>query len=104
MKASNRISAILAALLLTTAVAGCAGSRTQESTGQYFDDAALTTKVKTAIFNDPNLKANEIGVETYKGVVQLSGFVASQSEISRAVQVARSVNGVRSVKNDLHIK
>lgn len=104
MKPRNRISAVLAALLLATTVAGCAGSRTQESTGQYVDDAAITTKVKTAIFNDPNLKANEIGVETYKGVVQLSGFVATQSEISRAVQVARSVNGVKSVKNDLHVK
>jgi osmotically-inducible protein OsmY len=104
MKPRNRISAVLAAILLATTVAGCAGSRTQESTGQYVDDAAITTKVKTAIFNDPNLKANEIGVETYKGVVQLSGFVATQSEISRAVQVARSVNGVKSVKNDLHVK
>jgi osmotically-inducible protein OsmY len=96
------ISALLAALVLTTAA--CAGGRTQESTGQYFDDAAITTKVKTAIFNDPNLKANEIAVETYKGVVQLSGFVASQSEATRAVEVARSVAGVKSVKNDIHLK
>lgn len=104
MKPRNRISAVLAAIMLATTVAGCAGSRTQESTGQYFDDAAITTKVKTAIFNDPNLKANEIAVETYKGVVQLSGFVASKSEINRAVEVARSVNGVKSVKNDIHVK
>lgn len=103
MKPTSRISAVLAALFLATA-AGCAGSRTQESTGQYFDDAAITSKVKTAIFNDPNLKVNEIGVETYKGVVQLSGFVSSQAEMNRAVEVARSVNGVRSVKSDMHIK
>ncbi|MGE5467321.1 MAG: BON domain-containing protein [Ignavibacteria bacterium] len=103
MKSKTRIQALLAALFITTA-AGCAGSRTQESTGQYFDDAAITTKVKTAIFNDPDLKANEIAVETYKGVVQLSGFVASQSEANRAVEVARSVAGVKSVKNDIHLK
>lgn len=103
MKAKQRISAILAALTLA-AVAGCASTRTQESTGQYFDDAAITTKVKTAIFNDPNLKANEIAVETYKGVVQLSGFVTSQSEINHATEVARGVAGVTSVKNDIHVK
>jgi hyperosmotically inducible protein len=103
MKPTSRISAILAALLLATA-AGCASTRTQESTGQYFDDAAITSKVKTAIFNDPNLKVNEIGVETYKGVVQLSGFVSSQAEMNRAVEVARSVSGVKSVKSDMHIK
>jgi osmotically-inducible protein OsmY len=102
MKTPIRVSAILAALVLATA--GCAGGRTQESTGQYFDDAAITTKVKTAIFNDPNLKANEIAVETYKGVVQLSGFVASEAEANRAVQVARGVAGVKSVKNDIHLK
>jgi osmotically-inducible protein OsmY len=103
MKSKTRIQALFAALFIATA-AGCAGSRTQESTGQYFDDAAITTKVKTAIFNDPDLKANEIAVETYKGVVQLSGFVASQSEANRAVEVARGVAGVRSVKNDIHLK
>ncbi len=103
MRHANRIQAILAAVFLATA-AGCAGSRTQESTGQFMDDAAITTKVKTAIFNDPDLKTNEIGVETYRGVVQLSGFVTSQSEINRATQVARSVNGVRSVRNDLHLR
>lgn len=103
MKPTSRISAILAALLLATA-AGCAGSRTQESTGQYVDDAAITSKVKTAIFNDPNLKVNEIGVETYKGVVQLSGFVSSQAEMNRAVEIARSVGGVKSVKSDMHVK
>ena len=103
MTAKQRISALAAAFAFAT-LAGCAGSRTQESTGQYFDDAAITTKVKTAIFNDPNLKANEIGVETYKGVVQLSGFVASRADINRATEVARSVAGVQNVKNDIHVK
>ncbi|HEX8986986.1 MAG TPA: BON domain-containing protein [Rhodocyclaceae bacterium] len=103
MKTLHGISAFVAAVVLATAT-GCASTRTQESTGQYFDDAAITTKVKTAIFNDPNLKVNEIGVETYKGVVQLSGFVNSSSDINRAIEVARSVPGVRSVKNDIHVK
>lgn len=103
MRAKQRITALLAAFAFAT-LAGCAGSRTQESTGQYFDDAAITTKVKTAIFNDPNLKANEIAVETYKGVVQLSGFVASQAEINHATEVARGVTGVKGVKNDIHVK
>jgi len=106
MKRTNRISAYLAAVFIasTMIMAGCAGSRTQESTGQYVDDSVITTKVKTAIFNDPNLKANEISVETYKGVVQLSGFVGSQAEINRAAEVARSVSGVKSVKNNIHVK
>jgi hyperosmotically inducible protein len=102
MKSRNRMAAVLTAF--TLAVAGCAASGTHESTGQFVDDATITTKVKTAIFNDPNLKANEIGVETYKGVVQLSGFVSSQSDINRATQVARTVNGVKTVKNDLHVR
>lgn len=103
MKSINRISAFLAAAAMATMV-GCASTRTQESTGQYVDDATITTKVKTAIFNDPNLKANEISVETFKGVVQLSGFVSSASDINRAVEVARSVSGVKTVKNDMHVK
>jgi osmotically-inducible protein OsmY len=102
MKPRNRMAAVLAAF--TLAIAGCAASGTHESTGQFVDDATITTKVKTAIFNDPNLKTNEIGVETYKGVVQLSGFVSSQSDINRAAQVARTVNGVKTVKNDLHVR
>lgn len=104
MTSINRFSAFLAAIAMAVALAGCAGTRTQESTGQFVDDAVITTKVKTAIFNDPNLKANEIGVETYKGIVQLSGFVGSQRDMDRAEQVARSVAGVKSVKNDLHVK
>lgn len=97
----------LSALFLSfslLAVAGCASTQKQEGTGEYFDDTVITTKVKTAILEDPMLKVAEINVETYKGVVQLSGFVSSQAAAGRAVEVARGVRGVKSVKNDMRIK
>jgi osmotically-inducible protein OsmY len=96
-------SAFLAAFALLT-TAGCASTPTSAGTGEYFDDAVITTKVKAAIFNEPTLKSAEINVETFKGTVQLSGFVNSQADINRAVEVARSVGGVRSVKNDMRLK
>jgi osmotically-inducible protein OsmY len=83
---------------------GCGSTSTKEGTGEYVDDSVITTKVKTAIFNDSSLKVNEINVETFKGVVQLSGFVRSQADIDKAVQVARGVAGVKSVKNDMRVK
>ena len=84
--------------------AGCAATPTKEGTGEYLDDTILTTKVKAAVFNEPSLKSAEINVETFKGVVQLSGFVSSQGNINKAVAVAGSVNGVKSVKNDMRVK
>ncbi len=101
---------ILAGVLATTL--GCA-STTQnkeastskkESAGEYIDDSVITTKIKAAILNDPTLKSAEINVETYKGVVQLSGFVSSEADIDKAVEIARGVNGVTSVKNDMRLK
>ena len=107
MKALNRISVLLVAAALTTIV-GCAATTTStakhESTGAYVDDAVITTKTKAAIFNEPTLKSAEINVETYKGVVQLSGFVSSQANINTAVEVTRAVHGVTSVKNDMRLK
>jgi len=103
MKIPQRFSTFLFALCLLT-LAACASSPQKEGTGEYIDDTVITTKVKAAIINDPILKATEIKVETFKGVVQLSGFVKSESDINRAVQVARGVNGVKSVKNDIAIK
>ena len=95
----------LAALAGTTILtAGCAVMRGQETPGAYVDDAAITTGVKAAILNAPTLKVSEINVETYKGVVQLSGFVSSAENIATASSVARSVKGVKSVKNDLRLK
>ena len=72
--------------------------------GEYFDDSVITTKVKAAIFKEPSLKSTEINVETFKGTVQLSGFVSSQADIDKAVQVARGVQGVTSVRNDMRVK
>ena len=103
MKHLKRISAFVAVLALTLVV-GCASTRTQEGTGQYVDDTVITTKVKAAILNEPTLKSAEINVETFKGRVQLSGFVSSQAAINRAVEVARGVSGVNSVKDDMRLK
>jgi osmotically-inducible protein OsmY len=92
-------------LLLAIAVlAGCAATRTQESTGEYVDDSTITAKVKAAILGDPALKVFQISVETFKGVVQLSGFVNSPQVVSRAAAVASQVSGVKSVKNNLLVK
>jgi len=74
---------------------GCASTPTREGTGEYIDDSAITTKVKAAIFNDPSLKVFQINVETFKGEVQLSGFVDSAQSVKKAGEVARGVNGVK---------
>jgi len=103
MKNLKIVSTLLAALMLTTVV-GCATNEKSETVGQYVDDSVITTGVKAAILNEPTLKVSEINVETYKGVVQLSGFVASQDSIATAANVARSVKGVQSVKNDIRMK
>jgi osmotically-inducible protein OsmY len=83
---------------------GCAGTPTKEGTGEYIDDTVITTKVKAAIFKEPSLKSAEINVETFKGTVQLTGFVSSRASINRAVEVARGVEGVTSVRNDMRLK
>jgi osmotically-inducible protein OsmY len=103
MSRYRQLSVITLGALIAVLV-GCAGSPTQQSAGEYIDDAAMTTRVKTAVFNEPSLRTVEISVETYDGVVQLSGFVGSQEEIQKAGEVARSVHGVRSVRNDLQLK
>ena len=103
MKLFNRIATSFFAIVLA-ALMGCASTATQEGTGEYVDDTVITTKVKAEIFNEPSLKSAEINVETFKGVVQLSGFVNSQDDINRAVRVARSVKGVVSVRNDMRLK
>ncbi len=103
MKNLKIVSTLIAALMLTTVV-GCASTPTQESTGQYVDDTVITTNVKAAILDEPTLKSAEINVETFKGVVQLSGFVRSEANIETAIRVARRVKGVKSVKNDMRLK
>lgn len=99
----NIISAAFIAAVAITAV-GCQSTNKQSSTGEYIDDAVITTKVKAALVNDPNVKAREVNVETFKGVVQLSGFVADAADANRAVTIARGVHGVSSVKNDIRVK
>ena len=103
MKNLKIATALLAALMLTN-LTGCSSTAKSESVGQYVDDSVITTAVKAAILNEPTLKVSEINVETYKGVVQLSGFVASQDSIATAANVARTVKGVQSVKNDIRMK
>ena len=100
----TRKLATFAGVLFVAMALGCASTAKQEGTGEYIDDTVITTKVKTAIFNEPSLKSAEINVETFKGVVQLSGFVSSASAANRAVEVARTVGGVKSVKNDMRVK
>lgn len=103
MNRLQRMSALLLAVALT-AVLGCASTRTQESLGEYVDDTTLTTRVKAAIFNEPSLKSAEINVETFKGVVQLSGFVSTQANVITALDVARNVGGVKSVRDSMRLK
>lgn len=103
MTGFNRILAVLAALAMAVTL-GCTATAKSESTGEYVDDTVITAKVKTAILGESTLKSAEINVETFKGVVQLSGFVNSQSDVNRAVVVAKNVHGVKSVKNDMRLK
>ena len=103
MKLSKMFSAFLL-IAVFALFAGCASTPKQAGTGEYIDDTVITAKVKAAIMGDENLKVMEINVETFKGVVQLSGFVKSPADIARAVDVARGVKGVASVKNDIRLK
>jgi hyperosmotically inducible protein len=83
---------------------GCAPTATRQSTGEYIDDTTVTSRVKAALVKEPGIKSNAIEVETYRGVVSLSGFVDSPEMASKAVSTATSVGGVKSVKNDMRIK
>ncbi|MBC7622301.1 MAG: BON domain-containing protein [Aeromicrobium sp.] len=103
MKFQKLFTSIIGAIVMV-GVLGCAATSKQEGTGEYIDDTVITTKVKAAILNEPGLKSAEINVETFKGVVQLSGFVSTQSSANRAVELSRAVRGVTSVKNDMRIK
>jgi len=104
MSKLQRILKVLLCIGLITAFLGCAATATRQSTGEYIDDATITTKVKAAIFDEPTLKTLQINVETRNGVVQLAGFVDSAQSVKKAGEVARGVKGVSSVKNDLIVK
>jgi osmotically-inducible protein OsmY len=103
MKTLRAVEILIFTIVLAS-VWGCGSTATTEGTGEYVDDSVITAKVKAAILDDSTLKVNEINVETFKGVVQLSGFVKSQADIDKAAQVARGVAGVKSVKADLRLK
>lgn len=103
MTRSKHYGVFLLMLVLISFI-GCAATQNREGTGEYVDDTVITTKVKAAVFNESSLKSAEINVETFKGVVQLSGFVSTRAEIDKALEVARSVPGVKSVKNDIRLK
>ena len=104
MKKRSIVINFLVILMLVATFAACASTRTQSSAGEYVDDSVITTKVKSLLAEDNLLKSFQISVETYKGAVQLSGFVDSQKAVDKAVQIVRSVKGVTSVKNDLIVK
>jgi osmotically-inducible protein OsmY len=103
MRLARRFTTGLASLVVVALVA-CAPTGKREGAGEYIDDSLITGKVKAALVADPDLKATEINVETYKGTVQLSGFVSSPDHIPKAADLARRVEGVKSVKNDIAIK
>jgi osmotically-inducible protein OsmY len=99
-----RYARVIGCLIVMAVMLGCAGDRTTRSTGQVIDDGALTTKVKSALVADPGVKGTQVQVEVYRGVVQLSGFVDRPADAQRAVAVARNVEGVKEVRNNLIVK
>jgi osmotically-inducible protein OsmY len=104
MKKRNRLIGYFVLVILIATFVACASTSKQESTGEYVDDSVITTKVKALLAEDDFLKSFQISVETYKGTVQLSGFVGSQKAVDKAEEIARSVKGVKSVKNNLIVK
>lgn len=103
MKNTNYVSAALIVLMCTLAL-GCSSTQTQESSGEYLSDTWITTKIKTSLAKDSVVKATEVNVETFKGAVQLTGFVTSKAAMDQAVLIANNVEGVKSVKNGMQIK
>ena len=99
-----RRTATISLLVAAAALGACASTSRHEGTGEYVDDTVITTKVKAAVFEDASLKSAEINVETFKGRVQLSGFVKTQADINRAVELTRGIKGVTSVANDMRLK
>ena len=100
----KRLMAAALAVVLLGLLGGCAGTPTQESTGEYIDDTTLTSKVKTSLLQDPEVSGLAINVETFKGEVQLSGFANTEAERQRAAALASKVPGVVAVTNDIRLK
>ncbi len=104
MKKRNIVISCMVLLMLIAVIGACASTSTRESTGEYVDDSVITTKVKSMLAADDFLKSFKIGVKTYRGVVQLSGFVNSQKAVDKATEIVKGVNGVKDIKNDLIVK
>ncbi len=104
MKKRNIVTRCMVLLMLIFVIGACAATSTRESTGEYVDDSVITTKIKSMLAADDFLKSFKIGVKTYKGVVQLSGFVNSQKAVDKATEIVKSVKGVKDIKNDLIVK
>ena len=104
MKLIHKHIPILLISAVLFVIAACAATEKREGTGEYVDDSVITTKIKAAILNTPTLKVAEINVETFKGIVQLSGFVISREAANQAIEIARGIGGVKSVKDDMRIK
>ena len=104
MKKRRGVIGCLVLILLLATFVACASTSNQEGMGEYVDDSVITTKVKSMLAKDDFLKSFQIGVETYKGTVQLSGFVDAEKAVDKAGEIARGVKGVKSVKNDLVVK
>ncbi|EJD6506171.1 MULTISPECIES: BON domain-containing protein [Providencia] len=104
MKAFKAISSILVVIFMGITLTACAPSSKSEGTGGYIDDTVITTKVKSALLAEKNLKSTQISVETFKGQVQLSGFVSSQADVNKAIETTRKVAGVQSVINSMKIR
>jgi osmotically-inducible protein OsmY len=102
--ARQNLAALLLAAVMASTVVACSSSPTQQSTGQAIDDGVVTAKVKAKLIEDPVTKAHQINVETFKGNVQLSGFVETDQARVRALQLARGTDGVKSVKDALEIR
>ena len=104
MKKINMYIRCFVLMMLIATFVACASTSKQEGTGEYVDDSVITTKVKSLLAADDFLKSFQIGVETFKGTVQLSGFVDSQKAVDKAVEITKTVGGVKSVKNSLIVK
>ena len=104
MKKRNIVIRYFVLVMLMVAFVACDSTSKQEGAGEYVDDSVITTKVKALLAEDDFLKSFQISVETYKGTVQLSGFVDSQKAVDKAGEIARGVKGVKSVKNNLNVK
>ncbi len=104
MSTISKLTQIVVVALMVTLVSACAGTRTQSSTGEYLDDSVITSKVKAKLLEDKEVSGLAVNVETFKGVVQLSGFAKTQAERQKAAQLARSVGGVKDIKNDIQLK